>query len=1424
MNFASLNWAVRHLLVVTLAAALSAQADTLVRVSSFEYDNSATGVFTAGLLTREVIEPLGGNPGAGTTANDCLQTSYSYDAYGNKTGASTEPCADATGYAISSAPVGIQRSATSTFAAQSLTINSVTYTSPAGAFPTTSTNALSQSETKTYDPRFGAVASLTGPNGLTTTWAYDGFGRKTRETRADGTYTTWTYKLCTDSDANCPGAIAGAVSNTVAIEQSHAVTAVASAPAKRQYHDTLGRVVRVETQGFDGGAGAVPTLYQDTKYNALGQVESKSNLYQSTGTAVWASYTYDALGRLTSESHLDTASTTATPTATATTSFAYNALVTTVTDAKGQSKITTKNAQGQVAQVTDALNNTVTYSFDALGQLLSTNAAGSITSMSYNQRGQKIAMLDPAMGHWVYAYNVFGELVYQRDSLNQSVTMEYDKLGRMTKRTEPDLVSQWSYDAYANNSACDKGIGKLCEATTTNGYNRKHNYDPMGRAIRTDTLLDASTSPVTSATVSVAYDASTGRVASKTYPGNYQVRYTYTGLGYLKSVAGGVTTSGFTQNVSYEVQAMNAQGQITQYQYGSELGKKIVTTRNFDANTGRLMGQGATQDGQAAGNVLSHVYDYDKLGNVTLRNDATVGVNTQEAFSYDSLNRLSTATISGGAVSATRRTDVLYDARGNISYKSNVGTYWYDAARPNRMTNVTLEVPAGADALNFTGTRALSYAYDDYRANAQLINGTTVGNGNLEYAVTHDAGPPTGGVLRHNVRWESYTSFNMPNEIKFGNLLPANACLAGYVLIATNCVKAAIPLPVIAATATYTCPSGGTVSGSNCVNGATTTPATLSYGCQAEYVLMNVASCVHPELVGNASAAQASYSCVQGTLAGTNCVVDNVSTPASVSYGCGAGLTMAGQMCITTSALSTVTAALQTAQDRTLAFVYGPEHQRIKQTVTLSGTGTSAYFAGSTWYLNGEDGQGLTYEREVRTNNTIEERYYINAGGVVFAMFASRSGTLNGLSAAKVNYMHHDQLGSVAVVTGGAGTVTDRLAYDPWGKRRNINANVGNPDVGDAIVGAMTDRGYTMHEHLDEMGVIHMNGRVYDPLLGRFMSADPFIQSPDNLQSYNRYSYVLNNPLYFTDPSGYSWWTRLRRIVIKVVAAVADVYGCGGYCSASVGAYNGAKNGGGLTGALVGAVTGYAGAQYAGNFSPEAFAVSAASGCANAAAHGGSCGRGAIASSIDTYGSQYGLTGQVVSGCLGAYVSGGKCGHGAADAAMTFGVRYVIAGAAADSHRRAEAEAYRANSTANAGVVVGGAGLIFILAAADGQRMLGLIFSGAGPEALANSISNGARSLWGVFSVSEAGADKPAATPTEPSPDSASAADKAKELGYDRKVKDPPFNPHGQPVFTNGKDFITPDADQHNGGEWKGFDRRGNRTGTYDGNLDRIGK
>lgn len=91
------------------------------------------------------------------------------------------------------------------------------------------------------------------------------------------------------------------------------------------------------------------------------------------------------------------------------------------------------------------------------------------------------------------------------------------------------------------------------------------------------------------------------------------------------------------------------------------------------------------------------------------------------------------------------------------------------------------------------------------------------------------------------------------------------------------------------------------------------------------------------------------------------------------------------------------------------------------------------------------------------------------------------------------------------------------LAFDAWGKRID-------PASGATITGATAAsfrRGYTDHEQLDDLGLVHMNGRVYDLVLGRFLSADPNIDGASDAQGFNRYSYVGNNPMNATDPSGY---------------------------------------------------------------------------------------------------------------------------------------------------------------------------------------------------------------------------------------------------------------------------------------------------------------
>ncbi|WP_029272449.1 RHS repeat-associated core domain-containing protein [Flavobacterium sp. KJJ] len=88
-----------------------------------------------------------------------------------------------------------------------------------------------------------------------------------------------------------------------------------------------------------------------------------------------------------------------------------------------------------------------------------------------------------------------------------------------------------------------------------------------------------------------------------------------------------------------------------------------------------------------------------------------------------------------------------------------------------------------------------------------------------------------------------------------------------------------------------------------------------------------------------------------------------------------------------------------------------------------------------------------------------------------------------------------------------------------WGGILKVQDGAGNVLSGLSVL----DRGYTGHEHIQSIGIINMNGRLYDPKLRRFLQPDNNIQDPFNTQNYNRYGYVLNNPLKYTDQSGEFW-------------------------------------------------------------------------------------------------------------------------------------------------------------------------------------------------------------------------------------------------------------------------------------------------------------
>ncbi len=96
----------------------------------------------------------------------------------------------------------------------------------------------------------------------------------------------------------------------------------------------------------------------------------------------------------------------------------------------------------------------------------------------------------------------------------------------------------------------------------------------------------------------------------------------------------------------------------------------------------------------------------------------------------------------------------------------------------------------------------------------------------------------------------------------------------------------------------------------------------------------------------------------------------------------------------TTSAIASNENKLATqTSDRTLSFLYGPEHQRINQVIELTNNAPTQYQAGTIWYLNGDDGQSLTYEKEIKTSGVIEHKHYLTAAGMTFALYTQRAGT-----------------------------------------------------------------------------------------------------------------------------------------------------------------------------------------------------------------------------------------------------------------------------------------------------------------------------------------------------------------------------------------------------------------------------------------------
>ncbi|MYM90379.1 hypothetical protein GTP91_24805 [Rugamonas sp. FT82W] len=838
---------------------------------------------------------------------------------------------------------------------------------------------------------------------------------------------------------------------------------------------------------------------------ALGLLWPLLSLAASTTTST-VTYEYDPVtGSLLSQSlNPDT------PQANVKTAYTY--------DGYGNRRTTTVSsaATGQAA-IPSRTVETVTYDPYGIAPTSYTNALGQQSSASY----------DPY------------HLPLYVDSLNglRSIWV-YDSFGRQTQETRPDgTISKWSYSLCSPDTPCALPTAKYfvlkrsyaANGSTENAPMVKSYYDMLSRIVRNETIGFDGTSVITQDT---EYD-SFGRVyrSSRPYYAGQSIQWTvfsYDVLGRQTDVLGPDGAHAHTDYSGLTVVETNPLGQTrTTVKDSRGLLTRVTDTDNnslsyqYDAN-GNL-----TQTTDPQGNLTTYVYD--ALNHRLSSSDPDLG---KWNYVYDVLGELIQQTDPKGQV-----TTMAYDLRGRVTNRSepDLKSNWtYDNCTMGKGKLCKVTADNG-----YSSTQT----YDDKGRPA--TTSTTIGTA-YQTSVTYDADGhvltqayPTGLNLQY-----VYTALGYLKEVRnnSSNALywQANARDAeGHLTQQTygnNVVTQQVFDPATGRLNTITAGANNAVQNLSFTydlrgNMLTRGDANQSLSETFLYDALNrltsntvnsagaglVTQTYAYDNIGNITSRSDMGAYTYGPVNARPHAVDHIvmadGSIRQYSYDGVGNLTQEVQR----DASNNVIAAKGRTETWTSfnmplsltspvsmgAFVYGPDHQRIKMTV--DGTTTT--------YLNPDNAGGLLYEKDVKSDGTIEHRHFVTVGGGVVALIKQ-----TGTGTQSVLYMHRDNLGSTTTITNASGAVIERMAYEPFGKRRTPQ---GAMDPNNIIAGVNTDRGYTNHEHLDGLDLIHMNGRVYDPTTGRFISADPNVPYPTNIQSYNRYSYVRNNPLVTLDPSGF---------------------------------------------------------------------------------------------------------------------------------------------------------------------------------------------------------------------------------------------------------------------------------------------------------------
>ncbi len=386
----------------------------------------------------------------------------------------------------------------------------------------TTTNPLFQATGYQYDYSTGKVKATYDPNNRLYTTTYDGYGRPLTSSIPDPatgalvTKSTYAY-----TDSNTPG--------STSITQTDYLNSATSS-VSYLYFDGLNRKLQSRKQAQNSNYAV-----KDWTYNNVGILNTESLPYFATGSsrasattsaALFSTYSYDALQRITTIAN-----------SVGNTANAYKSWTVTTTDPNGKIKDYAKDAYGNLATVVEHITGspaTTTYAYDLNKNLTNiTDSLGNIRNFTYDGVGNKLttqdlhAAGDASFGTATSTYDAVGDVTQTVDAKNQTVNYTYDALNRVL--TEDYTGSAGTDVSYAYD-ACQDGKGRLCAATTTDAVTNL-TYNADGAVASEKKTIDG-----TAYTTSYNYDRQ-GNVTDMTYPDASVVKYGYDNNGLLYTIA-----------------------------------------------------------------------------------------------------------------------------------------------------------------------------------------------------------------------------------------------------------------------------------------------------------------------------------------------------------------------------------------------------------------------------------------------------------------------------------------------------------------------------------------------------------------------------------------------------------------------------------------------------------------------------------------------------------------------------------------------------------------------------------------------------------------------------------------------------------------------------------------------------------------------